>query len=159
MLLESALAGLGGGVLRLAPEVLKFFDRKNERQHELSMLDRQVELEKSKAEHEIKLKEEEHDSNIDAGLVNTLLESIKGQMTKSGVAWVDALNISVRPIVTYLLLGLYSIVKFVLVYLAVSNTAGFNPDVLKIIYTEADAAMLWSVLGFWFVNRSLEKRL
>ena len=34
-----------GGVFRLAPEVLKFFDKKNERLHELSMFSRQCELE------------------------------------------------------------------------------------------------------------------
>ena len=35
-----------GGIFRLAPEVLKYFDKKNERQHELSMFDKQCELEK-----------------------------------------------------------------------------------------------------------------
>ena len=34
-----------GGVFRLAPEVLKYFDKKNERLHELSMFARQCELE------------------------------------------------------------------------------------------------------------------
>ena len=30
-----------GGIFRLAPEVLKYFDKKNERQHELAMFDKQ----------------------------------------------------------------------------------------------------------------------
>ncbi len=34
-----------GGLFRLAPEVLKFLDRKNERSHELAMFNRQCELE------------------------------------------------------------------------------------------------------------------
>ena len=36
-----------GGIFRLAPEVLKFFDKKNERQHELAMFDKQCEDRKS----------------------------------------------------------------------------------------------------------------
>ena len=38
MIAESLLGSLLGGVLRIAPEFLKFFDRKNERLHELSLL-------------------------------------------------------------------------------------------------------------------------
>ena len=39
------LGGIFGGVFRLVPEVLKFFDKKNERSHELMMFSRQCELE------------------------------------------------------------------------------------------------------------------
>ena len=39
-----------GGLFRLAPEVLKFLDRKNERQHELAMFNRQCELEQIRGE-------------------------------------------------------------------------------------------------------------
>ena len=39
------LGSIFGGVFRLAPEVLKFFDKKNERSHELLMFSRQCELE------------------------------------------------------------------------------------------------------------------
>lgn len=35
------LGSIFGGVFRLAPEVLKFFDKKNEREHELAMFGRQ----------------------------------------------------------------------------------------------------------------------
>ena len=36
------ISGLFGGVLRLAPEVLKFLDAKNDRAHELAMQDKQL---------------------------------------------------------------------------------------------------------------------
>ena len=45
-LLSGGIFGsLLGGIFRLAPEVLKFFDKKNERQHEMAMFSRQCELE------------------------------------------------------------------------------------------------------------------
>ena len=41
---SSVLGGLLGGAFRLFPEVLKFFDAKNERSHELAMQDKQIEF-------------------------------------------------------------------------------------------------------------------
>lgn len=38
------LGSIFGGIFRMAPEVLKFFDKKNERMHELNMFARQCEL-------------------------------------------------------------------------------------------------------------------
>ena len=46
-LLSGGLLGsIFGGLFRLAPEVLKFLDKKNERQHELNMFQLQTDLEK-----------------------------------------------------------------------------------------------------------------
>ena len=42
------LGSLLGGVFRLIPEVLKSFDKKNERSHELSMFDKQCDVEKTR---------------------------------------------------------------------------------------------------------------
>ena len=42
------LGSLLGGVFRLIPEVLKSFDKKNERTHELAMFDKQCDLEKTR---------------------------------------------------------------------------------------------------------------
>ena len=41
------LGSVLGGVFRLVPEVIKYFDKKNERQHELAMFDKQCDLEKN----------------------------------------------------------------------------------------------------------------
>ena len=45
-MLETVFGGLLGGALRLTPEILKHFDRKNERKHELFLQDKQLEFEK-----------------------------------------------------------------------------------------------------------------
>ena len=56
------LGGLLGGVFRLAPEVLKFFDRKNERTHELNMFKEQCEL--TKLQGELKIEEKYVDYSV-----------------------------------------------------------------------------------------------
>ena len=45
-MIETLLGGLLGGVFRLAPEVLKWFDRKSERGHELAMQDKALEFDR-----------------------------------------------------------------------------------------------------------------
>ncbi len=45
-MIETLLGGLLGGAFRLAPEILKWLDRKGERGHELAMQDKALEFEK-----------------------------------------------------------------------------------------------------------------
>ena len=45
-MIETLLGGLMGGAFRLAPELLKWLDRKGERGHELAMQDKALEFEK-----------------------------------------------------------------------------------------------------------------
>ena len=45
-MIETLLGGLLGGAFRLAPEILKWLDRKGERSHELAMQDKALEFEK-----------------------------------------------------------------------------------------------------------------
>ena len=47
---ETLFGGLLGGLFRLAPEVLKWLDKKDERSHELSMLDKEMAFAQIKAE-------------------------------------------------------------------------------------------------------------
>ena len=49
--LSSGLFGsLFGGLFRLAPELLKYFDKANERKHELAMFGLQTDLEKQRGQ-------------------------------------------------------------------------------------------------------------
>jgi len=45
-MIETLLGGLLGGIFRLAPEMLRWLDRKGERGHELAMQDKALEFEK-----------------------------------------------------------------------------------------------------------------
>ena len=56
-LLSGGLLGsIFGGLFRLAPEVLKFLDKKNERAHELNMFQLQTDLEKMRGEFRVEEK-------------------------------------------------------------------------------------------------------
>ncbi|NDF99115.1 MAG: hypothetical protein EB101_09365, partial [Chitinophagia bacterium] len=56
-ILDGGLFGsLIGGLFRLAPEILKFLDKKNERAHELNMFQLQTDLEKMRGEFRVEEK-------------------------------------------------------------------------------------------------------
>ena len=47
------LGSIFGGIFRMAPEVLKWLDKKNERAHELLMFSRQCELEQLRGQQKL----------------------------------------------------------------------------------------------------------
>ena len=139
-MIETLLGGAAGGLLRLAPEFLKHFDRKNERAHELSMQDKQLEFEKINQ----KGRMEELRSMTDIQELATMGEAFKQQATadKNSYKWAATISSLVRPIVAFLIVGLY-------LYCRIQNPNQF---------TDPDFALLSSIVGFYFVNRSIEKK-
>lgn len=155
-MIETLLGGLTGGLFRLAPEVLKFFDAKNERAHELAMQDKAIEFEKLRGDQKMDELHAQGQLALDAGGVQALVESIKGQAAKTGIAWVDAMSSSVRPILTYWFMALYCGAK-VSTIVAASQSGLPWVDVLRQAWTEADQALWAGVLNFWFVGRVFER--
>lgn len=148
------LGSLFGGVFRLAPEVLKYFDKKNERKHESEMFGKQVDLEKTRGQ--IKLDEihASHDMAIDSGVMSAFNASIQQQ---ADGGWVAALSASVRPVITYYLLLMYGVVKTSAIINGYDEGLGFAQAVAA-IWGPDDIAMLAGVVNYWFLDRTLTKR-
>ena len=153
------LGSLLGGVFRLVPEVIKYFDKKNERQHELAMFDKQCDLEKVRGQ--IKLEEigAQRDMAVDVGVMDAFKAAIDQQteMVKAAGGWVASLSASVRPMMTYYLLLLYGVAKTSAIILA--YYAG-QPmlEVLKEAWGVDDMALLSGVVNYWILDRTLAKR-
>ena len=153
------LGSVLGGVFRLVPEVIKYFDKKNERQHELLMFDKQCDLEKVRGQ--IKLEEigAQRDMAVDVGVMDAFKAAIDQQteMAKAAGGWVASLSASVRPVMTYYLLVLYGVAKTAAILLA--YFAG-QPmlEVLKSAWTVDDMALLSGVVNYWILDRTLAKR-
>lgn len=149
------LGSIFGGLFRLAPEVLKFWDRKDDRKHELAMYGLQIDLEKTRGQ--VKLDEK----YIDYGIANTqAIQSAFETQSKEAAAsyrWVAALSALVRPMVTYVLFGMYVAFKIIVIWHAIATGASWLEISTK-HWTPDDFAMLNMILTFWFLGRSLEKR-
>lgn len=148
------LGSVLGGLFRLAPELIKQFDRVNERTHELKMFQLQTELEKQRGALQIEEKYVDH-SNLQLQAIQTAFQE-QAQTASKSYPWVAALSALVRPVVTYVLFGMYVLVKLVIILYALTNNADWVA-VLKSNWTLEDFAMLNMILTFWFVGRSIEK--
>lgn len=161
MLIETGIGAAIGGLFRLAPEVLKWFDRKNERAHELALLDKNIAAEKARADHsERELQMQTELAQVAQGL-QALQEALRGQFQRTGIKWVDAVNQTVRPFLTYLIAGPYAAGKFV-VFCALVWQGGLTGDgvtaALTATYTAADMAIVSGILNFYFLGRVFDKR-
>ena len=84
-----------------------------------------------------------------------------GAVNRLLLAIVNFINGMVRGTVTYYFLGGYGYVKFLMVeaVLALGMTGFDKVDALLRIITPFDTSMLGTLVGFWFMDRSLRKRI
>lgn len=155
-MIETLLGGLLGGAFRLAPEILKWLDRKGERGHELAMQDKALEFEKIRGAQRMSEIGAGADAAWNVGAIETLREAVRTQGEKTGVRWADALSTSVRPVITYWFMALYCAAKTATVAAAVTGGAGWGVAILY-AWTEADQALWAGVLNFWFLGRVFDR--
>lgn len=148
------LGSIFGGLFRLAPEILKFMDKKNERSHELQMFTLQTDLEKMRGEFRMEERYVDHSiSQLDA-----IKEAFKEQATTAKEAgWLASFITAItRPGLTWIAFGMYIAVKVAGLTIAFQANANWA-DVITKSWDEDDFAMLNMMLTFWFVGRSIEK--
>jgi hypothetical protein len=159
MLGGGLLGSIFGGVFRLAPEVLKWIDKKNEREHELNMFKFQCDLEAQRGQQKLSEIGAQREAAIDTGAMDAFQSAIQQQadMVKAAGGWVASLSASVRPVVTYWILALWSFVHIWFSYSAWAT--GAAPDVVFKMMMSADfAALVSGTLNYWFLDRTLAKR-
>jgi hypothetical protein len=155
-MIETLLGGLLGGVFRLAPEILKWLDRKGERVHELAMQDKALEFEKLRGAQRMAEIGASADAAWNTGAIEALKEAVAGQGRRSGISWVDALSTSVRPVITYWFMAIYCSAKAAAFAAAVTAGATWGVAIL-IAWTDADQALWAGVLNFWFLGRVFDR--
>jgi len=151
---ETIFGGLLGGIFRMAPEVLKWLDRKDERAHELAMLSKEMDFAKIRAEQAMHTV----DAQVDISQFDAIGKALEGQAAMAVAAGKIVAGISalVRPLVTYWVVGLWSAVKIAALIMAYQADGDW-----KVVVTSNwgadDTAILSMILSFWFVGRSIEK--
>lgn len=162
-MLLTLLSMLGGGFMRLLPELLNLFKQRQDNAHELAMLGVQVELEKTRSAtraHELAAASADlqFKGGVDQflGILDAQKAALQGQMQRTGLAFVDALNWLVRPVCTYYFLACYGIFKTAMIFAAFDQADAWSA--IMQIYDEDDRAIMAALISFWFVGRSIEKR-
>jgi hypothetical protein len=153
------LGSLLGGAFRLAPEILKFFDRKNERQHELKMFEQQCQLEQMRGAQRFQEIGAQHGMAVDVGVLDAFKSALDQQteMVKAAGGWVASLAASVRPVVTYWILFIWSFVHIWFAWNAWLQ--GMPPvEVFKTAMSPDFAALVAGTMNYWFLDRTLKQR-
>ena len=148
------LGSIFGGLFRLAPEILKYLDKKNERQHELNMFQLQTDLEKVKGQFRV----EEKYVDYSVQQLDTIKAAFEEQAQTAQEAgkMVAAVSALVRPGITWALFFMYAAVKAATLVLAFQTEAPWHEVILK-CWDEDDFALFMMCISFFFVGRSIEK--
>jgi len=153
------LGSIFGGIFRMAPEILKYFDKANERKHELNMFKFQCDLEAQRGQQKLAEIGAQREAAIDVGVMDAFQSAIEQQatMVKAAGGWVASLSASVRPVVTYWVLFVWS---FIHVWFAWNAWLAGAPatEVFKTMMTPDFSALLSGTINYWFLDRTLSKR-
>ncbi len=143
------LGSLLGFAASAFPEILKLQREKEDRKHQLAMFDRQVELQK--LGHTQKLDE----LNINADIKET--EQVYNYANRdSGVHWVEGLQSSVRPVITYAFFLVFAVVKIAALRSLAADGLELA-EALQAIWDTETQALFAAVMGFWFGSRQIQK--
>lgn len=151
--------GLIGGAFRLIPEVVKYFDKKDERKHELAMFSQQCDLEKQRGAQKLAEIGAAREAATDVGMLEAFKLAIQ-QQTEMAVAaggWAATLSAAVRPITTFYLLGMYGLTKTCFILMSIMDSLPVMQAITS-NWTTDDMALLNGVINYWMLDRSLAKR-
>ena len=143
------LGSLLGFVTSAFPDLLGLFRDHQDRNHELAILDRQ--MEQMKLGHQQRLEEVE----IQADIAES--KALYRHDKPVGVAWVDALRATVRPVITYAFFMLFASVKGSALYVLIVMEGLLLDEALPRIWDPETQALFAAVMSFWFGSRALTK--
>lgn len=147
------LSLLFGGALRLAPEFLKIWDRKDERRHELAMQDKSIEFAKIQGEQKVA----EYNAQAEVAQFDAMKVALEAQGKQTGIKVIDAINAMIRPLIAVQwVIVLWPAALVSSFVLAVQG--GVPPlDALVKVFGAEERAVASGIVGFFFVNRALLK--
>ena len=143
------LGSLLGFVSSAFPDVLKLWRDRADRKHELAILDRQMDVQRQG--HTQRLEEIQVQADI------TESKALYRHASQpSGVKWVEALQASVRPVITYAFFILFATVKTATLFKCLDRGVGLT-DGLMTVWDAETQALFAAVMSFWFGQRALAK--
>ena len=144
--LLGSLLGFGTSFL---PSILDFFKQAQAHKQKLEMMKLQGELLEKKSA----LRIQELDKQAEIKEVEGLY---KHDASLDGGKFVNALRSSVRPIITYIFMGLFIAVEISII-VKFMETGGEWTEAVNLLWSD-EVAGLWSaILAFWFGNRAISK--
>jgi hypothetical protein len=145
------------------PKLLDFFQDKSDKKHELELAQLQIEsqLRMQAAGFQSQERIEEIKTNQieiqTAGQERVALYQHDIAIGKGASQWVINLRASVRPVVTYLFVGLLITVDIASIWWAWSTGVPFMEAIVK-VFDDDEMQILASIIAFWFGTQAFSKK-
>ena len=143
--LLGSLLGFGSSFL---PKVMDFFQDKQDKKHELAIMEVQIRQQKELATQKLEM------VNVEADIRE--IEAIQKSVQNTGVRWIDGLRGSVRPVITYAFFGLFMFVE-VSAYLALTASCISALNAVQLVWDDQTQALFAAVISFWFGGRAINR--
>jgi hypothetical protein len=158
--LISSLMGFAAGGL---PKLIDVYQQKGDQKHELALMAAQREREIALAKEgfvaqarveEIKTEQIEMQTQAQEKLAMWKHDMKIGEGAST---WVINLRASVRPVVTYLFVGLLIVVDVAGIWYAYSTGVAFA-EAIEVIFSDDEMAILAAIISFWFGSQAFNKK-
>jgi len=158
--LVSSLLGFAAGGL---PKVLDFVQDRGDKKHELALMAMQRERELALAKEgfiaqaaveEIKTEQIAMQTQAQEKLAMWKHDMKIGEGAST---WVINLRASVRPMVTYLFVGLLIVVDVAGIWYAYSTGVAFA-QAMEMVFSDDEMAILAAIISFWFGSQAFQKK-
>ena len=145
------------------PKVLDFVQDRGDKKHELAMMAAQREREIALAKEgfiaqarveEIKTEQIEMQTQAQEKLAMWKHDMKIGE---GASAWVINLRASVRPVVTYIFVGLLVVVDVAGIWYAYSTGVAFA-EAMDMVFSDDEMAILAAIISFWFGSQAFNKK-
>ncbi len=158
--LVSTLLGFASGGL---PKVLDFVQDRGDKKHELALMAMQRERELALAKEgfiaQAKVEEIKTEQVAMQTQAQEKLAMWKHDMKigEGASTWVINLRASVRPVVTYLFVGLLIVVDVAGIWYAYSTGVAFV-EAMDMVFSDDEMAILAAIIAFWFGSQAFSKK-
>lgn len=163
------LSFIFGGVFRIVPKLIEMRERALDRQHEREMLTLQMQADEKRAQLAMQSEEKRAESRQQIAELQAMITALQAQgqgLKRTGNKYIDAmlafaefLSSTVRPVLTYwYCVAGYGAYKAATLYLLMSNPGTTLANAITLVWTPNDHAVMFSIIGFWFVDRAIRRR-
>ena len=160
MTLISTLLGFASGGL---PKLLDFAQDRGDKKHELALMaanrEREIALAKEGFVAQARVEEIKTEQIAMQTQTQERLAMYKHDMKigEGASTWVINLRSSVRPVVTYLFVGMLITVNCVGIWYAYSTGVPFK-EAIDLIWSESETSILATIIAFWFGSQAFSKK-
>lgn len=142
----ASIAAVFGMVAGVLPAIIQFFTLKANNAHAIKLRELDIQAAREGVALQIDLANAQSD-------IKQLDHIYNFANNPSGIRWIDALAVLVRPYITLVIFHMWFLIELALFVAAVNG--GLQLDqIVPIIWDDTSKGMLASIIGFWFGNQA-----